>query len=246
MISKFKLLCQTLLLVSLCLLLCACQTAKSPQQILEEQVIDDTHDAFLVDTGGKLGTLLVTAELATESKDEFGTRDITFTVWNPAEMEQPIQTFTEEFMMGIAPEFHNVADANFDGFRDFGYLFHAGNQPNYWRYWLWDEEQAQFMYYAPLIEVSSPIFDAERQIVTGYSRSSATGGDHFFYRWVDGEMVLVRKVTLYFDQKIVVKDLVDGQMSEVYRKEWEGEPESYDALYKWSDLDYHGESTEEN
>ena len=62
-------------------------------------------------------------------------------------MEQPIQTFSEEFMMGIAPEFHNVVDADFDGFQDFGYLFHAGNQPNYWRYWLWDEEQAQFIYY---------------------------------------------------------------------------------------------------
>ena len=94
------------------------------------------------------------------------------------------------------------------------------------------------MYYAPLIEVSQPVFDAERQIVTGYARSSATGGDHSFYCWVDGELVLVREVTLYFDQKIVVKDLVDGQMTEVYRKEWEGEPESYDALYKWSVLDY--------
>ncbi len=181
-----------------------------------------------------------------ESKNEFGTRDITFTVWNPAEMEQPIQTFTEEFMMGVAPEFHDVVDANFDGFQDFGYLFHAGNQPNYWRYWLWDEEQAQFVYYAPLIEVSQPVFDAERQIVTGYARSSAAGGNHSFYRWVDGELVLAREVTLYFDQKIVAKDLVDGQMTEVCRKEWEGEPESYDALYKWSDLDYHGESTEEN
>ena len=112
MISKFKLLCQTLLLVSLCLFQCACQTAKSPQQILEEQVIDDTHDAFLVNTGGKLGTLLVTAELAMESKGEFGTRDITFTVWNPAEMEQPIQTFTEEFMMGVASEFHDVENCH--------------------------------------------------------------------------------------------------------------------------------------
>ena len=124
-----------------------------------------------------------------ESKGEFGTRDITFTVWNPAEMEQPIQTFTEEFMLGVAPEFHDVVDANFDGFQDFGYLFHAGNQPNDWRYWLWDEEQAQFMYYAPLIEVSQPVFDAERQIVTGYARGSAAGGDHSFYRWVDGELI---------------------------------------------------------
>ncbi len=55
MISKLKLPYWILLLVSLCLLLCACQTTKSPQQLLDEQVIDDTHDAFLVDTGGNLG-----------------------------------------------------------------------------------------------------------------------------------------------------------------------------------------------
>lgn len=238
----------------ICLTLCACQAdngisnqgsppEKTPLQILEEQPIDDTHDAFLADTGGELGTLLVTAELAPESKNEFGTRDLTFSVWNPAEMEQPLQTFSEEVMMGVAPEFHNVADANFDGFSDFGYLFHAGNQPNYWHYWLWDEEQAQFIYYAPLVHVSQPVFDAERQIVTGWARSSAVSGTHTFYRWIEGELVLVREIELDFTEKIVVKDLTDGQMTEVYREEWEGEKdeqEVLDALHPWNDLDYHG------
>ena len=220
----------------------------TPEQALEEQLIDDTHDAFLVDTQGKLGTLLVTAELAMESKSEFGTRDITFTVWNPAEMEQPIQTFTEEFMMGVAPEFHDVVDANFDSFQDFGYLFHAGNQPNYWRYWLWNENQAQFMYYAPLIEVSQPVFDAECQIVKGWARSSAASGTHSFYCWMDGELVLVREIDLDFTKMIVVKDLLDGQMAEVYREEWveKDEDDVLDVLHKWNNLDYHGESMEGN
>ncbi len=211
--------------------------------IFQQQPVDDTHDAFLVSTGGRLGTLLVTAELAEECKDEFGTRDITFSVWNPVEMEQPIQTFSEEFMMGVAPEFHNVVDADFDGFQDFGYLFHAGNQPNYWRYWLWDEEQAQFIYYAPLGNVSSPGFDADRQIVTGWARSWAAGGTHSFYRWMDGELVLVREIDIDFTKMIVVKDLMDGQMAEVYREEWEVKDEGdvVDILCKWYDLDYHGE-----
>lgn len=224
------------------------EAEKTPEQVLAEQLIDDTHDAFLVDTQGKLGTLLVTAELAMESKSEFGTRDITFTVWNPAEMEQPIQTFTEEFMMGVASEFHDVIDANFDGFQDFGYLFHAGNQPNYWHYWLWDEEQAQFMYYAPLIEVSQPVFDAEYQIVKGWARSSAASGTHSFYRWMDGELLLVREIYLDFIKMIVVKDLMDGQMVEVYHEEWEEKDEGdvLDVLDKWDSLDYHGESMEEN
>ena len=216
------------------------EAEKTPEQILAEQAIDDTHDAFLVDTHGKLGTLLVTAELAMESKGEFGTRDITFIVWNPAEMKQPIQTFAEEFMMGVAPEFHDVVDANFDGFQDFGYLFHAGNQPNHWRYWLWDEEQAQFIYYAPLIHVSQPVFDAECQIVKGWARSSAASGTHSFYRWMDGELLLVREIYLDFTKMIVVKDLMDGQMVEVYHEEWEEKDEGdvLDVLYKWDSLDY--------
>ena len=216
--------------------------------IFQQQPVDDTHDAFLVSTGGRLGTLLVTAELAKEHKDEFGARDITFSVWNPVEMEQPIQTFSEEFMMGIAPEFHNVVDADFDGFQDFGYLFHAGNQPNYWRYWLWDEEQAQFIYYAPLGSVSSPGFDADRQIVTGWARSWAAGGTHSFYRWMDGELVLVREIDIDFTKMIVVKDLMDGHMAEVCREEWEEKDEGdvVDILRKWYDLDYCGEQAEEN
>ena len=35
--------------------------ALTPEELLAQQPIDDTHDAFLVPTGGRLGTLLVTA-----------------------------------------------------------------------------------------------------------------------------------------------------------------------------------------
>lgn len=39
------------------------EPTKTPQQaLLEEQLVDDMHDAFLLDTKGDLGTLLITAE----------------------------------------------------------------------------------------------------------------------------------------------------------------------------------------
>ena len=224
--------------------------------VFQQQLIDDTHDAFLVSTGGRLGTLLVTAELAMENKDEFGTRDITFSVWNPVDMEQPIQTFSEEFMMGVAPEFHHVVDADFDGFQDFGYLFHAGNQPYYRRYWLWDEMQSQFQYYAPLVEISQPVFDPERQVITGWARSSGAGdGINTFHRWEDGELVCVRRIesSSPWDGKpsvVCVQDRINGELQQVYREEfpWPGEePEGQEAWrqarYKWCDLDYHRESS---
>lgn len=216
--------------------------------IFQQQKIDDRHDAFFVSTNGALGTLLVTAELAEESKGEFGIRDITFSVWNPAEMEEPIQTFSAEVMMGVAPEFHHVVDANFDDFQDFGYLFHAGNQPNYWHYWLWNEEQAQFTYCASLIEISQPVFHADRQIVTGWARNSAASGVTTFYQWINGELTLLRKIERHYPtedtQLATVEDLIDGKMVEVYRKEWDlSELKEGDPLVgsEWYDLNYHGE-----
>lgn len=221
--------------------------------IFQQQLIDDTHDAFLVSTGGRLGTLLVTAELAMENKDEFGTRDITFSVWNPVDMEQPVQTFFEEFMMGVAPEFHHVVDADFDSFQDFGYLFSLGNQPNYCHYWLWDEEYGQFKYCAPLSEISQAVFDPERQVVTGWARSSGAGdGVTTFHRWEDGELVCVRRVESFSPWEepsvVCVQDRIDGELQQVYREEfpWPGEePEGQEAWrqaqHKWCDLDYHGE-----
>lgn len=222
--------------------------------VFQQQLIDDTHDAFLVSTGGRLGTLLVTAELAMENKNEFGTRDITFSVWNPVDMEQPIQTFSEEFMMGVAPEFHHTVDANFDGFQDFGYLFFLGNQPNYCHYWLWDEEYGQFKYYAPLSEISQAVFDPERKVITGWARSSGAGdGTHTFHRWEDGELVCVRRIKSHSPWEapstVSVMDRINGELQQVYYKEfpWSSEePEGQEAwrqvCYKWYDLDYHGES----
>ncbi len=252
MIAKFKFPYWVLLLVFLCLLLCACQTTKSPQQLLDEQVIDDTHDAFLVDTGGKLGTLLVTAELAEESKDEFGTRDITFSVWNPAEMEQPIQTFSEEFMMGVAPEFHQATDVNFDGFQDFGYPFHLGSQTYYWHFWIWNEEQQQFTYCESLIEVSHPRFDEEKQVVIGWVRASAASdGLTTLYRWKDEKLVCVRLIKSYYGPsegfaEVCVEDWVDEESQQVYYEKFPSSTDEQDqawrqAQYIWSDLDYHGE-----
>ena len=90
---------------------------KTAQELLEEQPIDDTHDAFLVDTGGRLGTLLVTAELGTEP-EEFDV-SMRLVVWNPVDMSQPLQTIETKTAV-----FHwsDVVDANFDGYQEFGYM----------------------------------------------------------------------------------------------------------------------------
>ncbi len=257
-ITKFKTLLQVFLLVCVGSVLCSCQIndelseqskqqEKSPQQLLKEQTIDDSHDAFLVDTGGKLGILLITVEVVGKREDDSGRQKTIFSVWNPKKMEQPIQTFIKKTMMGVALEHHNVADANFDGVQDFVYLIDRGNQPNYWHYWLWNEKQTKFIYCESLRDISDPQFKIEKKVVTGWNRDSASSGVHTFYRWIDGELTLLRKIEIHGPTKEgmqigTVSDLTDGQMIEVYRNEWVWNGETFELDSKWYDLDYHGES----
>ena len=74
-------------------------------------------------------------------------------------------------------------------------------------------------------------------------------GVHTIYRWSGGDFILVRRIETHYPkddntQLATVEDLIDGQMIEVYRKEWdlteikEGTPL---VDWKWYDLEYHGE-----
>ena len=81
---------------------------QTAQELLEGQTIDDTHDAFLVDTGGRLGTLLVTVEQYQDGYERYGL----FEVWDPHNMAQPIQREIKPLdLVGS----HLTEDANFDG-----------------------------------------------------------------------------------------------------------------------------------
>ena len=162
---KFKMIFQSALITSLCLLLCACraddpetvtpeyaaqseepdmlpeETAKKPEQVLLEQLVDDTHDAFLVDTGGELGTLLVTAELDEETPTEDCRATIQFTVWDPYSMDEPLQTLTAGTDIFLD---WSIIDANFDGYMDFACTYLRGNQPYYDHLWIWNEYDKRF------------------------------------------------------------------------------------------------------
>lgn len=247
-------------LILLCILLCGCQAKektpaisapppepapKTAQELLEEQPIDDTHDAFLVDTGGRLGTLLVTAELGTE-RGEFDVSMELF-VWNPMDMSLPFQTIETKTAV-----FHwsDVADANFDGYQDFGYMYSMGNQPTYWNYWIWNEEMGQFELEPELGGISDPVFKAEAEEIRGWAReSAASDGVNTIHKWVDGELVCVRRIEVYKIDgwegpfALVVEDRIDGELTEVFRTEFPTGSDGYfDERSKWENLDYHGET----
>lgn len=203
--------------------------------------IDDTHDAFEVDTKGKLGTVLVTVEIEDIDPEEYH-----FSVWAKDDLTTPIQTMKAEsygvFHWGI------VQDANFDGYMDFGYMYAMGNQPRYWHYWIWNEAKGRFVQEPEFDQISEPQFNEETGIISGYARSSAASGTATFHCWENGKLVCIREVEVCYpnwgeSQDLVVRDRIDGELVEVFRKTF-GPPEDngpiYDEAVKWYDLSYHG------
>lgn len=252
-----------LLLVLSALLLAGCQEAggeasspvepppppKTPQELLEEQPIDDTHNAFLVDTGGRMGTLLVTAEAVPyEEPLELATYQHV-AVWDPAHMDQPLQSVDWE---GGFPNEHQILDVNFDGYPDFTIQFARGIQAELYHCMRWDEEQGLFVEEPEYAAISSPVLDPETRSIFGWNRESGAGdGVSTIHRWVDGELVCVRRIELFakdfrdYDSPFVltVRDRIDGELTEVFREEYPLDPgEYFDVRMKWEDINYHGES----
>ena len=217
-------------------------------ELLTRQPIDDTHDFFTVPTGGRLGTVVVTVELGEKSDpDVFGPSPLTLSIWNPDDLTAPIQVIQSE-TDGV---FHHsrVVDANFDGHMDFGYMYAMGNQPCYSHYWIWSEEQGQFVAEPEFDQISCPVFDPETGIIDGYARGGAAGlaGTHTLHRWIDGVLTCVRRVQTYPEGGahvvLTVEEPADGTLTEVFRKTGEiaDDGEIFDEVLKWLDPDYHGE-----
>ena len=211
--------------------------------------IDDTHDAFEVDTKGKLGTVLVTVELTGEDGWSFPQK---LSVWEKGKLDTPIQTIEDE-ESGVF-HWYDVVDANFDGHMDFGYMYAMGNQPTYWHYWIWNEDKGQFVQEPEFDQISSPQFDEETEIISGWARSSAAGdGVDTFHKWENGHLVCIRYISAFSPwgetTTLRVKDRVNGELKEVYYKEypWEDVKDETEGMLswmhdraKWYDLNYHG------
>lgn len=243
-----------LLLALLALLLAGCRGSeeeeplpppKTPQELLEE-----THDAFLVDTGGRMGTLLVTVEMGDKTGEfEYA---MYLSVWDPADMSQPMQTF--ESVTTIFGE-ETILDVNFDGYPDFTYLYWQGLQATSEQCWLWDEEQGLFVEEPEYAKIYTPVVDPETRTIYGWNRySGASDGENTIHQWVDGELVCVRRIELtrkgiQRDSPfcLTVEDRIDGELTEVFRAYYppgSDEYEYFEERSKWEELDYHGETSE--
>lgn len=222
---------------------------KTPQELLEKQPIDDTHDAFLVDTGGRMGTLLVTTELVPYEEPVELLYYLHLSVWDPADPARPVRMQEIDWETVHYGE-HQILDVNFDGYQDFTYLFSRGIQVEMYHCMIWDEERGLFVELPVYAEIPSPYVDPETETISGWCRDSGAGdGWTPIYKWIDGELVCVRMIEVFpkdwrdHDSPFVltVQDRIDGELTEVFRTEFPFDSEEYfGERMKWEDLDYHG------
>lgn len=182
--------------------------------------IDDTHDAFEVDTNGKLGTVLVTVEQGELLEGEFCDYRYTLSVWDRSDLTTPIQKLEGT---GTALGSCELIDANFDGYTDFLYIWNC--MPMNWPFglYIWDEEQGQFVYKTTFWGRGVSADEGTQTIstyvhYTGYAWADET------YRWENGELVCFRReeYEALNDElqsvEHVTNELVDGQWQEVSRE----------------------------
>ncbi len=235
----------------------------TPEELLAEQPIDGTHDAFLVDTGGKLGTLLVTVELGERGPNpnpewESWEYPVYLSVWKPADMSQPIQKLegTAWDVDWNAYDRHEELDANFDGYMDFSVLNSMGNGASSWYLWVWDEGAGQFVEVPEYREISLPRCNPETGVIDGWARNSGAGdGVTTFHRWEDGRLVCVRRIETWwepdeairteeeitvFPMHLKVEDRIDGELTQVHYQYFSPGESFASEQEKWESLDYHG------
>ncbi len=231
----------------------------SAGDLLQNGIPEGTISAFVIRTGSEAKEMFVTAQPC-EADDVMDTADtrywytdraIKFSVWNPNDMGKPIQTmckYVEQYhYQGAFFGQYQMVDANFDGYMDFSWICHSGNQPRFYYLWLWDEKQGKFVEEPAYNEISSPVVDAKKKIISGWSRNSAaTDGTTTFHKWIDGELLCVRNIFVWREIDannyiMTVEDRIGGEMVEVYREEFELDGDFIAEREKWMDLDYHGE-----
>lgn len=177
--------------------------------------IDETHDAFEVDTKGELGTVLVTVERGEPlyGPEADGYYQCTLSVWDESDLTTPIQTWEETMP---EPGGGELMDANFDGHTDFLYTWNwmAVNWP--FSLYIWDEEQGQFIHKADFMGRWVEIDEAE-QVIEVYVHWTNVDGVSEIYRWENDELVCFRREE-YSDGDHVTYELVDGEWQELSRE----------------------------
>lgn len=183
--------------------------------------VDDEHDAFEVDTKGKLGMVLVTVEKTGGSAYD-GATLCRFSVWEKENQTTPIQQMELHLWNTFGGA--NVVDANFDGHPDFTYRLTLTAKSAMASLWIWDEEAGQFVEEPEYANIPNPLVDPDSRSISGVVSYSAAGDrEERTYRWEDGHLVCVEKVEYTYpdergSQEKVSYERREGELVETARE----------------------------
>lgn len=115
-------------------------------------------------------------------------------------------------------------DINFDGLSDFMIVQFIPASPNIpYYYWTFSNTIQQFQRDTTLEEITSPIFDKQKKLITSFWRSNCCDHGLSTYKYIDGKITLIKETEIADDldnsgQQITTKKkLVDGEMKLVER-----------------------------
>jgi hypothetical protein len=162
--------------------------------------------------------------------------------------EEPCQVI-EDYAYGTLFKEAVTDDVNFDSYKDFYYPVRQGNVNTYYHFWLWNPISKRFETSEELSKISLISIDQQTQTISGYERSSAVSNTQTFYKYINSVLTCIRILDMGYPDKnnvqlLTVQDYVGGKLKVVFKEktvltdQYKGN--TYDAFFKWQDINYHG------
>ncbi len=192
-----------------------------------------------------IGSFTATAETFGEGEGGHNTVLAICSANNPAVPFQTLTTESPEDAFGESCL--SVADANFDGYPDLGWMYIQAGVNSWYHWWLWNEEEGQFEEESAFRQASdgsggicSPAFDPASGTIRGTRRDSATDYETVLYHWEEGKLTLRRQIVLSGEDgapHLQVLEPADGELTPIHESEGPGAAEE---AFLWENLDYNG------
>ena len=245
--------------------------SKGVEEVSEWRICFDAdgQQGVVVDVGGDVPRLVVFSSFAykdgTDPLRHFDTGMRTLTIYKMDDRQSPIQTLTTD--TSIEANMMGLEDLNFDGYLDITYVRTIGNVNTFLNVFLWDTEQGVFCENEALEQLPNLSVE-ENEVISSWSRGSASSGTQEYYRYIDGQLTCIRSIEHdwyggggFFEDRqpfLSVKDYQDGELKTVFYETvpFESLSETADGgvIWPWpndqrreewnkwnDDLNYHGE-----
>lgn len=111
-----------------------------------------------------------------------------------------------------------IEDMNFDGFEDIRLVQFIPASPNVpYYFWVYDVRRERFVQNKGLEEITSPVFDHKRKLITSFWRSGCCKHGSSRYKYINGHPTLIEESEVALDpnddskQVMTVKTLRNGK-----------------------------------